>query len=180
MHFCNSCHSVNNYVVDRSRTRRLCRSAGCCFSLGGERDNEVWRVVAASTGPAPRSRMHAKRASFPQSSSQGSRRNLKPIETEVSNGRLVGLPCSIACRQYVRCTIAVLQRRGPCDKKKNIQVFKLSNNEHVKGNRIKGGGGGGGGGVGWGGDDYSFLVAIRAFYTHRSGSPRTGYSLNAS
>lgn len=31
-----------------------------------------------------------------------------------------------------------LQRRGPCDKKKNIQVFKLSNNEHVKGNRIKG------------------------------------------
>lgn len=133
---------MNNYVVDRSQTRRLCRSAGCCFSQGGERDNEVWRVVEASTGPAPRSRRHAKCASFPQSSSQGSRRNLKPIETEVSNGRLVGMPCSIACRQYVRCTIAVYNGEGHAIKRKTFKFSSLATTSMSRGTGVRGGGGG--------------------------------------
>lgn len=129
---------MNNYVDDQSRTRRLYRSAGCCFSQDDERGNEALRVVEASTGPVPRSRRIAKRASSPQNSNQDSRRNLKSIETNVSNGRLVA---ALSYRLSSVCSLhdCCLQRRGPCDKKKNIQVFKLSNNEHVKGNRINGG-----------------------------------------
>lgn len=129
---------MNNYVDDRSRTRRLYRSAGCCFSQDDERGNEALRVVEASTGPVPRSRRIAKRVSSPQNSNQDSRRNLKSIETNVSNGPLVA---ALSYRLSSICSLhdCCLQRRGPCDKKKNIQVFKLSNNEHVKGNRINGG-----------------------------------------
>lgn len=132
---------MNNYVVDRFQTWRLCRSAGCCFSQDDERDNEVWRVVEASTGPAPRSRKHAKCALFPRSSNQDSRRNLKPIETGFERS-ISGLTCCIACRRYVRCTIAVYNGEGHAIKRKTFKFSSLATTSMSRGTGLTASGGG--------------------------------------